>query len=562
MAGLAKPSRRWATAWRMLRTGDLSALTRRTLSFLRRLGDRAERMDYREWRDQWVEIDDIARNKIDALVSDLPHRPSFTLLISVDGANTDLIVATAVSLTAQRYQDWVLCLASEHSPDSALIDAVASIADTRVRFTSPLPTPSGAWVIRLAPGDLVHEPALFAVANTITQNPSATVVYTDHDHLEPDGRFVDPHMKPDWNPDLLSGIDYFSVLVAYRADVWDTHARVGDTDHDLARRATARLKESEVVHLPYVLATRSVAGDGTHLIPPTVRVEHPLPDPRPRVSVLIPTRDRGRMLARCLASVRERTDYPDVELVIIDHETTESRARKVIEDVSRDPSNQVIRFSGPFNFSAMINRAAKAATGEVLVLLNNDTEVVTDGWINILVAQVSRPEVAIAGALLTFADGTIQHGGIHPEIDGVMAHGHKHLPGHHPGYFGRLLVVHGVAAVTGACLAIEASTFGLLGGLDEEHLAVAYNDVDLCLRARAAGKRVVLAPHARLIHHESVSRGVDNDPSRNKRLAKELKVMQDRWGEFLNADPAYSPNLGGGGFSLIDPPKTGLPPWR
>ena len=553
--------RRWTTAWRLLRSGDLTALLRRTIAFSSRLGGRSTPVNYGGWRRRWVEVDDPGRVRIDELVAALPHRPSFTVLVPVDGADTKMVAATVGSLVSQRYSDWVLCLTCGGSPESAVADAVATARDPRVRFTGPSPEPSGEWVARLAPGDLLHEAALFEVADAVSRNLSAAVVYTDHDHVGPDGRFVDPHMKPDWNPDLLAGMDYFGVLTTYRADLWEAHAGRAASTHDLATRATARLEADQVVHIPQVLAGLRASGDKSHLVPATRRVAHPLPDPPPRVSVLIPTRDRGRMLERCLSSLREITDYPDVELIVVNHESTEVRAQAVLESLAGEANIQVINFSGPFNFAAMVNRAADAATGEVLVLLNNDTEVIEEGWLSELVAHVSRPEVGVVGALLTFGNGTIQHGGVHPGMNGLMGHGHKHLPGDHPGYFGRLLVAHEVAAVTGACLAIEMVTWKRLGGLDEEQLAVAYNDVDLCLKARAAGLRVIFTPHARMVHHESVSRGVDDDPARNSRLRREKSVMLDRWQEMLNTDPAYSPNLvlDGGGFALAVSPRSGRP---
>ena len=560
--GRGRAGRRWITAWRLVRSGDLSELARRTVVFVERLGDRPTRVNYSQWRRRWVEIDDPARYRIDELVAALPHRSTFTVLVPADGADAALLEATVRSVCAQRYPDWLLCLTGAGAPDAAVVAAVAKVGDERVRFTGPSPAPSGEWVARLTPGDLLGEAALFVVAEVINSSGAAAIVYTDHDHIGPDGRFIDPHMKPDWNPDLLSGMDYFEILTAYRADLWQAHVVDATSPHDLAVRATARLKASQVVHVPHVLASLRVVGDVSHLIPATVRVTDALPDPPPKVSVLIPTRDRGRMLDRCLSSLRETTDYPDVEVVIVDHETTETRARQVIDGAAGKPNTQVIGFSGPFNFSAMINRAAEAASGEILVLLNNDTEVVDPGWLTELAAQVSRPEVGVAGAVLTFGDGTIQHAVVHPGVGGLMGHGHKHLPGDHPGYFGRLLVAHEVAAVTGACLAVEADTFARLGGLDEEHLAVAYNDVDFCLRARQAGLRVVMTPHARLIHHESASRGVDRDPAGNTRLAAELSVMRNRWGEVLDADPAYSPNLSftGHGFGLEETPRL-PPPW-
>jgi GT2 family glycosyltransferase len=291
-----------------------------------------------------------------------------------------------------------------------------------------------------------------------------------------------------------------------------------------------------------------------------------VPEPAPRVSILIPTRDQGRLVERCVASLigdSATTEYPNMELVLVDHESTEPRARAVIDALAADPAHRVITFSGAFNFAAMVNRAAEAATGEVLVLLNNDTEAISPGWLTEMVGHLSRPEVGVVGALLLFSDGTIQHAGVHPGVGGLMGHGHKHRRGDDPGYFGRLTVAHEVAAVTGACLGITRANWERLGGLDEENLAVAYNDIDLCLRARAAGLRVVFTPYAVLHHHESVSRGFDDDPARNERLAGEVALMRERWGDQLDVDPAYNPNLtlSGPDFTLAQHPRVS-PPWR
>jgi GT2 family glycosyltransferase len=286
-------------------------------------------------------------------------------------------------------------------------------------------------------------------------------------------------------------------------------------------------------------------------------------DPPPRVSVLIPTRDQGRLLETCLTSLRAVTTYPDVEVVVVDHGSTEQRARDVIDGLADDPDALVVPFPGPFNFAAMCNRAAEAASGDVLVLLNNDTEVIAPDWLDEFVGQLARPEVGVVGALLLFSDGTIQHAGVHPGVGGLMGHGHKHRAGDDGGYHGRLTVAHEVAAVTGACLGTTRELWDRLGGLDEENLAVAYNDIDLCLKARTAGLRVVLAPHAVLHHHESVSRGYDDDPVRRARLGREVAVMEERWGGALTVDPAHSPNLAldGDGFTTAAVPRV-VPPWR
>tara|TARA_Y100000590_G_scaffold456574_1_gene607423 strand:- start:804 stop:1568 length:765 start_codon:yes stop_codon:yes gene_type:complete len=251
-----------------------------------------------------------------------------------------------------------------------------------------------------------------------------------------------------------------------------------------------------------------------------------------------------------------------MELILVDHESNETYSRKVLNSLSQKSNVKIINFSGPFNYAEMMNNAARSANGEILVLLNNDTEIIEPDWLEELVAQVSRPEVGVVGALLLFKNGTVQHAGIHPGINSFMNHGHKHWPGNHPGYFGRLLIAHEVAAVTGACLAIKTSDWERLGGMDENNLAVAYNDVDLCLKARSMGKKIIFTPHAKLIHHESLSRGFEENSLKKERLSKEIKVMQERWGELLNSDPAYNPNLDqkSSSFILNDKPLN-QPEW-
>ena len=175
------PGRRWRNAWRLLRAGDLRALTRRAVSFLGRLNDRAPVVDYADWRRRWVDVDDTVRVRIDDLVAALPHRPTFTVLVPITGAKASLVAATLRSLAAQRYAEWVLCLTGDGLPDPAVADVVSAVGDSRVVFTGPLPNPSGEWVVCLAPGDLLYEAALFAVADAVSGRSQAAVVYTDHD---------------------------------------------------------------------------------------------------------------------------------------------------------------------------------------------------------------------------------------------------------------------------------------------------------------------------------------------------------------------------------------------
>jgi O-antigen biosynthesis protein len=561
-------TRSLVNAWRLVRSGDLAGLVRRLLARFNRLGDNRP-VQYSAWRAEHVVLTDAHRERIAELAAGLPDRPSFTVVVEV-GPDTDpeMLRETLESVAGQLWPEWVLYLATAEDLASEIAEVVDAVGDARVRITGPEPAVLGDWAAWVPVGDVVHEACLFSLAHAIAHTPGAATAYTDNDHVDAHGRFSLPHAKPSWNPDLLMGQNYLGGLAAYRADVV-TGGPGGETPHERALRATAGLTGDQVAHVPHVLYSARIGPEGRSAALRWTGGRHiswPVPDPAPKVSLLIPTRDQGRLLEKCVASLIGEgavTTYPNLELVLVDHESTEDRARRVIDSLAADPAHTVITFSGPFNFAAMVNRAAEAATGEMLLLLNNDTEAISPGWLAEMVGHLARPEVGVVGALLLFSDGTIQHAGVHPGVGGLMGHGHKHRRGDDSGYFGRLTVAHDVAAVTGACLGITRADWDRLGGLDEEHLAVAYNDIDICLRARETGLRVVFTPHAVLHHHESVSRGFDDDPVRNERLAGEVAVMRERWGDLLDVDPAYSPNLTltGSDFTLAEHPRE-RPPWR
>jgi len=501
----------------LVRSGDLAGFARRLWKRLRdfqgALGGNTDPIDHGEWRRRWVDLTERDREVVAGWQS------ATRFAVAVGDGPPDAVAATVTSLGAQLHDRWA-------------VGAEAADAD---------------WVVDLEAGVVLHPAALATMARAIDADPDLRLVYADHDHLDDGGRPADPCFLPDWNPDLFDGLGRIGALVARHRTV----------SADLV----TGLEAGVVHHLPFVLASRPTRLRDAD--PTPVRLRWPVANPPPRVSVIVPTRDRGRLLEACLTSLRDRTRYPDVEVVIVDHETTERRARKLIDGMTDDPDIVVVPFTGPFNFAAMCNLGVAAASGEVVVLLNNDTEVVVVDWLDEFVGQLARPEVGVVGALLLFGDGTIQHAGVHPGVGGLMGHGHKHRPGDGPGYHGRLTVAHEVAAVTGACLGITRALWDRLGGLDEEYLAVAYNDIDLCLKARAAGLRVVLAPHAVLHHHESVSRGYDDDPARRARLAAEVATMEERWGDTLYVDPAYSPNLAleDDGFGPASEPRV-VSPWR
>ena len=349
----------------------------------------------------------------------------------------------------------------------------------------------------------------------------------------------------------------------------------GSQDHDLVLRCSEQLGCHQIVHIPRALyhwrvhpqstasgvsaksyavqsGERAIAEHLQRLGLPLenlswsevgFRAKLALPDPAPRVSVIIPTRNGIEVLGPCLTSLMDRTCYPDLEVVVVDNGSDEPSTLELLADLEQQGRIQVLRDPSPFNYSALNNRAIKHTTGELVCLLNNDIEVIDAGWLEEMVVQVLRPGVGVVGAKLLYPDRTIQHGGVVLGAGGVANHAHLRCPEDHGGYFGRAQLTQEMAAVTGACLLVRRSHYDAVGGLNEEHLKVAFNDVDFCLKLCELGLHNIYAPAARLIHHESVSRGDDLSGEKAKRFATETAWMLNRWDDQLKSDPYFNLNL-------------------
>jgi O-antigen biosynthesis protein len=293
------------------------------------------------------------------------------------------------------------------------------------------------------------------------------------------------------------------------------------------------------------------------------RVQWPLPDPAPRVSVIIPTRDRPELLDRVLTGLLQRTDYPDYEVVLVDNGSTDPLALTLMEQFGKDRRVVTVRAPGPFNFSSLINAGVAAATGTVLVFLNNDVDVIDHGWLRELASQAIRPEIGAVGTKLLFPDTTVQFAGTVLGVGnplggpGIADHFGVHAVRRDVGYFGFLALARRVSAVTAACMAMRREVFDAVGGMDAENLAVAYNDVDLCLRIRERGLDIVWTPFAEMFHFESATRGADHAPDKVARFNREWDYMRRRWAERLDNDPYLNPNFGWGAntFQYAFPPR-------
>jgi GT2 family glycosyltransferase len=249
------------------------------------------------------------------------------------------------------------------------------------------------------------------------------------------------------------------------------------------------------------------------------------------VSIIIPTRDKTKLLETCIRSIEQKTDYPNYEIIIVDNGSVEART---LEYFKRTP-HRVLSFNQKFNYSRINNFGAQHARGKYLLFLNNDTEVISGEWISAMVEYAQQDPIGIVGAKLLYRNRTIQHVGVVLGLGGVAGHAFSRFPERTSQYFGLNNCIRNYSAVTGACMMIRKEVFDRVGGFDER-LAVAFNDVDLCLRVRDRGWRIVWTPYATLYHYESASRGFTLDPA-------EIRFMQERWGQALLQDPFYNPNL-------------------
>jgi GT2 family glycosyltransferase len=511
--------------------------------------------------DTWIRIFDEAperdRARHEQRLASLTRRPLISILAEISSGEPLALDRLARSVAEQIYPAWELVLAASAPLQSEIGSALAAwgVEAGKLRMVNAGPNPAeslnsllavsqGEFVLPLSESAVLRPHALLDLAFTAEGVPSTELIYTDEDCVETDARRSDWRFKPAWSPDLLEACDYLGQLTLIRRETlrslggWRTG--VPAPQHDLHLRLTKKVEPRAIVHLAKILV-HAAAGTDT---PAREQTSPPrrLPTPPPRVSLLIPTRDNADVLATCIRSIRARTRYDNYEIIIIDNGSVELKTKRLFAELSSDRSIRILPIAEPFNFSRLNNAAARETTGEIVGLLNNDVEVTHEGWLAEMVMLAMRPETGCVGAKLLYPDGRIQHAGIVIGLGGVAGHGHRFARADNPGYLGRLRAVQNVSAVTAACLLVRKQVFDQVDGLDES-LTVAFNDVDFCLRVRAAGYLNVWTPFAELIHHESVSRGRDLTPSKARRFADEYAMMQRRWGAELLSDPYYSPHL-------------------
>ena len=568
------------------------------IPFLReRFGRARYRAEYRHW---WIRrCERLSRRDIRAIrqtTTRLTYQPLLSVLMPVYNTDERWLRRAIESVQHQLYSNWELCIADDRSTDPRVGEVLREIqsSDPRLRIhfrdvnghisaasNSALALASGEFIVLLDHDDVLPRHALAAVVHELNRHPDADIVYSDEDRIDEAGRRYDPYFKPDWNPELFYSQNLISHLGVYRTAMVRQvggfrEGFEGSQDYEMALRVVEETQPARIRHIPLILYhwraipgsaaldvhQKSYATDAARLAveahfmrtgveatiepaphaPYYQRIRYKVPEPRPHVTIIIPTKDRTELLSTCVTSIVSRSTYRQFDVLIVDNGSSEPESHAYFERVQQDPCISVLRIDGPFNFSRINNQAAARARGSLLCFLNNDTEVISPDWLEEMVSLAVRDGVGAVGAMLYYPSNTMQHAGVVLGLGGIASHPHRGERRGMPGNYGRAALTQTMSAVTAACMVLRKDTFEAVGGFDET-LAVAYNDVDLCLRLGARGFRSVWTPYAELYHFESVSRGDDLHGANLPRFRAESQAMRDRWQGLLDADPYYNPNL-------------------
>jgi GT2 family glycosyltransferase len=557
--------------------GGIKKLLRRTSSrqelFLRLLRGLKIDSGYQEWIDNWERY----------APAEAGPSPSVPITIVVLG-----------ELSAADHAYW-------HALDSADLERqviFVGAAALPAAIAQALRDARAVHLIFLRAADRLAQIAFHRLRAALAARPEAALVYGDEDQIDRDGRRFAPWFKPDFGPDLFLSQNGFGRAVLFQVDrlrvaQFPEAADLDTAIYHLALRVIQASGE-EPLHCPGILV--HVGGDpaatpkarviylkdparrgavaefaagtpslsGASVEGPDalgfLRLRHPVPASPPLVSIVIPTRDRKDLLEQCIRGLDQTTAYRNFEIIIVDNDSREPDTKAYFKALAQRAGVRIVAAPGAFNYSRLINLGAAQAHGELLLALNNDTEAIEPGWLDELVGQALRPDVGLVGALLLYPDRSVQHAGIIIGLGGVAQPVFAETEPGDPGYAARIAVAQDLNAVTGACHMVRRNLFQRLGGLDETHLAVAYNDIDFCLRVREAGLRVVYTPFAPLIHRHSASRGSDAQPKRLASYVWERDYMRARWAGELLDDPFFNPNLSLSGKKgrLATPPRVRL----
>ena len=548
------------------------------------LTDRMPKRDdiaYQGWLEEKRE-NDLSRDLL--YLSDDSIKPSIHCLVYVDNENLSMLANTIDSMGAQSYELWHLSVVSSFSCPDEMFNEVPQLSWLQVEQQFDLQTlllnlgVQSEWIGFLEAGDYLEPHALSSCVEYLNKNPGWKIVYSDEDRVSPEGFFHSPRFKPDFNLDLLYSVDYMGGLTLFKIDSLNELGRIGYPNpfagYDLVLHYLECFGESTIGHIENILLHRNDSVDqffisqlefrkealvnhfkriechsivSNSLVDAAFDIKYPNTGDL-KVSIIIPTKDQMSLLKACVDSIIENTSYPCYEIIIIDNQSIETETKQYFKEIQQTYPNKihVIEYQKPYNYSAINNFAVEQASGDYLVLLNNDTMVLQEEWLQGMLSHALRQEVGIVGVKLVFPNKTVQHAGVMLGMgnNGVAEHPHIGIPMEDAGYMNRAMVTQNVSAVTAACLMIEKKLYQQVGGLDEEKFKILYNDVDLCLKVRELGYKIVWTPYVTLIHHGSSSlKKLKQDKKKAEQSQQEVDSMLEKWLPQLANDPAYNRNL-------------------
>ena len=516
----------------------------------------------------------------------------FSIVVPLYNTPVKFLREMIKSVQNQTYANWQLCLADGSDNEHNYVgEYVRNVADDRICYkkleknmgiadntNACIEMASGDFIALFDHDDLLHPSTLFEMARVVEDG--ADFIYTDEvTFVGRTSNITIYNFKPDYSPDTLRSYNYICHFTAFSKELLNTVGGFnreydGSQDYDLILRLTEKAKN--IVHIPKALYfwrshKASVASDvsakpyvvesakralASHIerlglsgrvedatVPTTYKIQYDIIG-EPLVSIIIPNKDHTDDLKKCLTSVYQKSTYKNFEVVVVENNSTEPETFEYYKAAQSKYDNlRVITWERGFNYSAINNFAAKQVDGEYILLLNNDIEVITPDWIEQMLMFAQRKDVGAVGAKLYYDDDTIQHAGVIVGLGGVAGHSHKGFARDNPGYMARASIAQNLSACTAACLLIRKDVYDQVEGLDEEY-AVAFNDIDLCMKIRASGYSIVFTPFAEFYHYESKSRGDEDTPEKRARFNSEVFRFQERWKKQLKSgDPYYNPNL-------------------
>lgn len=520
------------------------------------------------------------------------YEPKISVIVPMYNTKEKYLKELIESLINQTYSNWELCLADGSDRKNDYVEALVTM-DNRIKYkflnenkgisensNSALELATGDYIALLDHDDLLPAFSLFEIVKTINDNKEAEFIYTDEDKLleEKENR-IGPHFKPDYAPDTLMSYNYICHFSIFKKELMDKLGGFrkefdGSQDYDLIFRAVEQA--NQVIHIPKILYHWRMNADSVALSSDAkpyayeaakrviaahlerIGVKAKVEDStilgiykvtyevvgEPKVSIIIPNKDHKKDLKRCIDSIVEKTTYKNYEIIIVENNSQSNEIFNYYKEIKKNKRIKIVKYSEKgFNYSKINNFGVEHSTGDYIVLLNNDTKIITENWIETMLGNCQREDVGIVGAKLLYDNQTVQHAGVVLGLTGVAGHINAGLEENDPGYMARNIICQNYSAVTGAMLMISKKDYEEIGGLDE-NFPVAYNDVDLCLKIREKNKVVVMNPFVEAYHFESKTRGYEISEEKIKRLEKDSNRLKNKWKKYFdNEDPYFNPNF-------------------